>query len=151
MSPHQANHSSSESINICITITGSMLAVMWHRFVCVCLVKKNRNKLVCKSFYSRRKVFQIVHSAPRTAHGCFPPVSRREICAKTIPYVLMYSPPLIPFSPSPFFKLLSINLLPLQPSHTEIQVARSGKPLRAFSLVLMRLFNGLLWAPERHP
>lgn len=42
MSPHQANHSSSESINICITITGSMLAVTWHRFVCVCLVKKTK-------------------------------------------------------------------------------------------------------------
>lgn len=31
----------------------------------------------------------------------------------------------------------------------EIQVAHSGEPLRAFSLPLMRLFNGLLWAPER--
>lgn len=42
------------------------------------------------------------------------------------------------------------------PPHThrereKIQVARSGKPLRAFSLLLMRLFNGLLWAPERLP
>lgn len=38
-----------------------------------------------------------------------------------------------------------------RPLHTEIQVARSGKRLRAFSLFLMRLFNGLLWAPERVP
>lgn len=123
MSPHQANHSSSESINICITITGSMLAVMWHRFVCVCLVKKKQTNLYANRFTLDARFFRLFIQHHGQRMGVFLQYPDERFVQKQS---LMFSCTPLPSSPFPL--LLFLNFWASTSSHFSHHTQKSRWP-----------------------